>query len=159
MKEGVDIKMLTPSQVPAIHMEEVTPITVSDAAQLAPEEIFEKPESLPQGETEKTRTSSAPIIGRRISFQFCNFYMQRRRDINPDEKRKKKERKERQRWKNGKNSGGSRKKAGIRLRKNRKNQKKYRWIEPYNRSRLPTWEGYEIHTKENSEIDYSIFRT
>jgi len=41
--------------MPAIRMEEITPITMSDASKLAPEEIFEKQAKFAQGETEKTK--------------------------------------------------------------------------------------------------------
>ena len=62
MKDSkLDVKMVKPS-APAIRMEEVTPITVSDATQLAPEEIFEKPETMPQGETEKTRMFLCKVV-------------------------------------------------------------------------------------------------
>jgi len=45
----------------AITMEEVTPLTVSNATLLAPEEIHEKSDKVPFGELEKTSTPCCAI--------------------------------------------------------------------------------------------------
>eukprot|EP01126_Amoeba_proteus_P039670 TRINITY_DN4198_c0_g3_i2.p1 TRINITY_DN4198_c0_g3~~TRINITY_DN4198_c0_g3_i2.p1 ORF type:complete len:218 (+),score=72.76 TRINITY_DN4198_c0_g3_i2:177-830(+) len=50
----VDIKQVKPN-ISSLTMEEVTPIAVSNTSRLAPEEIYQKPESAPTGESELTR--------------------------------------------------------------------------------------------------------
>lgn len=48
---GVEIKTVQP----AITVEDITPISVSDASRLAPEEIYEKKKKAPTGRTELSR--------------------------------------------------------------------------------------------------------
>lgn len=55
-EKGMD-KAAKKPETEAITVEEITPITVSNAALLAPEEIHEKSDKLPLGELEKTSMS------------------------------------------------------------------------------------------------------
>ncbi|XP_012558082.1 U3 small nucleolar ribonucleoprotein protein MPP10 isoform X1 [Hydra vulgaris] len=92
-----EIKIIT--NVPSLRMEEVTPITMSEASQLAPEEIFDKKTRDIKGEGEKSETDRK--------------HERRQKKIKKKFAVKEKERKEKLKVQSGKIDKSSSKKAAV----------------------------------------------